>query len=102
MNITSLKPKEEKELIKEIDFLKKSIVYVKWLDELLPKRDSLNTLRKEAQVHIDKLKPQMDEFDARLNEIKKEQEEFKAKKEEQNGDKEKIQELKDEIAKIFA
>ncbi len=29
MNITSLKPKEEKELIKQIDFLKKSITFVK-------------------------------------------------------------------------
>jgi len=34
MNITSLKPAQEKELIKEIDFLKRSLTYVKRLDEV--------------------------------------------------------------------
>jgi len=67
MNITSLKPAQEREYIKEIDFLKKSLVYVKRMDEIKPRRDELYERLKEAQDHKNKLKPKLDEYDKLLN-----------------------------------
>lgn len=105
MNITSLKPAQERDYIKEIDFLKKSLVYVKRMDEIKPKRDELYERMKEAQDHLNKIKPKLDEYSKLLDTIKADQEESKklreTNKEGLDELEQKIQVIKDQIAKIF-
>lgn len=48
MHTSTLKPAEEKKLIKDLEFLKKSISYVKRLDEIKPKRDEAYDKQKSA------------------------------------------------------
>ncbi len=105
INTESLAPAQEKDIHKEISFLKKSIEYVARLDVIAPKKDEAKALKDSVKKERGKLIPKLKSYDKILDamtaEFKANAENREENKEELDALEEKIQTLKTEISEVF-
>lgn len=86
-------------MIKEMEFLQKSIKYVQRLDTIKPKKDEAYDGQRACGAEIKKIKPKLDAFSATLDAMS---EEFKASKVLKEENKEELDKLEEGVQEIKA